>query len=137
MMTAQTSSQSSKSTLLRRTLQANGIFSGLSGIAFIADAGPLASFLGLTSALPLLVIGAVLLLHAAILLVKANQEPIDPRLAWYAIIGDVAWVIASVEILLTGWLPLTTAGWWAVAIVADIVAVFAIVQFYGLRRQQR
>jgi hypothetical protein len=121
--------------LLRRTLQANGIFSGLSGIRFIADAGPLASFLGL-SALPLVVIGAVLLLHAAILLVKANREPVDPRLAWYAIIGDVAWVIGSVEILVTGWLPLTPAGWWAVAIVADIVAVFAILQFYELRRQQ-
>jgi hypothetical protein len=122
--------------LLRRTLQANGFFSGLSGILLIADAGPLASFLGLASALPLVVIGAVLLLHAAILLVKANREPVDPRLAWYAIIGDVAWVIGSVEILVTGWLPLTPAGWWAVAIVADIVAVFAILQFYELRRQQ-
>ena len=40
----------------------------------------------------------------------------------------------SIDILVTDWVPLTTAGWWTVAIVADIVAVFAIVQFYALRR---
>jgi hypothetical protein len=47
---------------------------------------------------------------------------------------DALWVSGSVIILFTDLVPLTTVGYWAVAIVADIVAVLAILQYIGLRR---
>ena len=133
-MIAQTTTQSTKSNLLSRVLQANGIFSGLSGMALTFAAGPLASFLGLNSPMILVSIGIVLILYAPTLFYVAAQTPANRKLVMTAIILDVAWAIASIDILVTDWIPLTNAGWWAVAIVADIVAVFAIVQFYALRR---
>lgn len=47
---------------------------------------------------------------------------------------DVAWVMGSTIILFTNWASLTNAGWWAVTVVADIVTIFAVVQYVGLRR---
>jgi hypothetical protein len=124
----------SKSNLLSRTLQGNSIFSGLSGIVFIVAAGPLAAFLGLDAPLVLMIIGVSLLLYAVGLFQTATRKPISRSLALTAIILDVAWVAGSWLLLLTGWLPLTTEGKWAVAIVAEIVSVFAILQYIGLRR---
>ena len=50
---------------------------------------------------------------------------------------DVVWVVGSAVLLVTKALPFTPVGVWAVAIVADIVAIFAIVQYLGLRRMSR
>ena len=135
-MIAQTTTQSTKSNLLSRVLQANGIFSGLSGVALTFAAAPIAAFLGLNSPVLLVGIGIALILYAPTLFYIAAQTPVNRKLVMTAIILDVAWVIASIDILVTDFVPLTNAGWWAVAIVADIVAVFAIVQFYALRRKQ-
>lgn len=134
-MIAQTTTQRTKSNLLSRVLQANGLFSGLSGIMLTFAAGPIATFLGLNSPMILVGIGIALILYAPALFYVAAQTPINRKLVMTAIILDVAWVIGSIDLLVTDWVPLTTVGWWAVAIVADIVAVFAIVQYYALRRQ--
>ena len=133
-MIAQTTTQSTKSNLLSRVLQANGVFSGLSGATLTFAAGPLASFLGLNSPMILVGIGIALILYAPTLFYIAAQTPTNRKFVMTAIILDVAWVIASIDLLVTDFVLLTNAGWWAVAIVADIVAVFAIVQFYALRK---
>ncbi|MBZ0305814.1 MAG: hypothetical protein K8I82_07075 [Anaerolineae bacterium] len=131
---------------LRRTLFGNGIFSTLSGLLFILAANPVANFLGIqnTSILGLFngdglifLIGIDLLTFAAGLFFSATRPTLNRHHAILAIELDVAWVAASVIVLLTGALPLTTAGSWAVLIVADIVSVFAVLQFIGLRRLNR
>jgi hypothetical protein len=132
-MILQNASQNSTS-LLRRVLQANAIFSGISGLAFIAAFRPIALFLGLDAPFSLIVIGIGLLLYALVLWFNAGQQPLNHQFAWVAIIADTTWVVGSYLILLTDWLSLTSAGWWAVAIVADVVTIFAVVQFYGLRQ---
>jgi hypothetical protein len=53
---------------------------------------------------------------------------------WMVIGGDLLWVVASYAILLAGRPALTTAGSWSVGILAEIVALFAVIQFVGLRR---
>lgn len=133
-MTAQAVTQNTRANLLRRALQANGIFSGLSGVVFTLAPGPIAAFLGLNAPLILMGLGVMLILYAISLLWTASQEPINRRSAIIAIDLDVAWVVGSYIILFTNWAPLTNAGWWAVAVVADIVTIFAIVQYVGLRR---
>jgi hypothetical protein len=132
-MILQNASQNSTS-LLRRVLQANAIFSGISGLAFIAAFRPIALFLGLDAPFSLIVIGIGLLLYALVLWFNTGQQPLNHQFAWAAIIADTIWVVGSYLILLTDWLSLTSAGWWAVAIVADVVTIFAVVQFYGLRQ---
>ena len=133
MMTLQSTFQNPTS-LLRRTLRANALSSGISGLAFMVAAKPIALFLGLDAPFVLIAIGAGLLLYALALWFNAGRQLIDRQFVWVAIIGDTAWVVGSFIILLTDWLPLTPAGWWTVAIIADVVAIFAVVQFYGLRQ---
>ena len=128
--------QPNKASLLRRMLQANSIFCALSGVTFIAAAGPLAALVGLPAP-ALLITGVILLPYALFLWYGASKERIDHRLAWAAIILDALWVVDSAIILATGWLPLTNAGWWIVLGLAVIVALFAELQYIGLRRLQR
>jgi hypothetical protein len=123
-----------QSTFLRRALQLDGAFSGLSGIGLTVTAGPASSFLGLDRPWIVLVLGLILVLYGGTLLYAAAQDRLDRRFAAAVIALNIAWVVGSGLILFTPWLPLTVGGWWAVALVADAVAVFAALQYYGLRR---
>lgn len=133
-MATQTSTQRSNSFLLRRTLQANGIFSSLGGVILIAGAGPVTAFLGLQTPVILVVVGIVTLLYAVSLFLTAARPSIDRRTGMTYVLLDSAWVVVSIVILLTGWVSLTTEGKWAVGLVALIVAIFAELQFIGSRR---
>lgn len=73
-MTLQSAFQNPDS-LLRRTLQANSLFSGVSGLAFITASKPIALFLGLDAPLVLVVIGIGLLLYALALWFNAAVTP--------------------------------------------------------------
>ena len=133
-MVAKTTTQHSTSHLLRRTLQANGIFSSLSGVILIAGASPITAFLGLKMPIVLIVVGIVTLLYAVSLFLTAARPSIDHRSGMMYALLDSAWVIASLVILVTGWVPLTTEGKWAVGLVAVIVAIFAELEYLGSRR---
>ncbi len=124
-------------TLLRRSLQANALFSGLSGLLFLVAGGPIASFLGGAVPWVISLLGLGLILYAVWLLMIARRPIPDRREVWIAIGLDAAWVLASAGLLIADLTPLTLPGKWAVGIVADLVAVFAVLQYYGLTRQQR
>ncbi len=119
---------------LRRVLQANMIFSGLSGLLLAVGAGPLSRWLGIPAAWILVVIGVGLLGFAWQLFQTARQSPIDLRQANVILFMDIAWVIGSALLLFPGWVAFTAAGWWAVLLVADAVAAFAILEYVGIRR---
>lgn len=119
---------------LRRALRGNSAFSAASGLVLLVAARPLASFIGLDAPLALVVLGVILILYAGWLFWVASQESIDSRYGMTAVILDVAWVGGSALILLGGWPPLTVAGKWTVALLAEVVAVFAVWQAVGLRR---
>lgn len=120
--------------LLRRAMRGNGVFSAVSGITCLLAAQPIAQFMGLGMPLVLQELGAVLLIYAGILFWVTTQERFDSRFGITAVILDILWVIGSIAILLSGWPALTVAGKWTVALLAEVVAVFAIVQAYGLRK---
>lgn len=117
--------------LLRRTLQANGIFSGVSGFTFTIGVGPITTFLGVGSPIILLVIGLMLLLYAVLLFLTAARQPIDRQAGFLYATIDSIWVVGSIMLLLTNWVPLTAGGKWSVGLVAAVVALFAELQFYG------
>lgn len=135
-MTTRSAVQSSHSQLLRRTLQIDAAFEAILGAVLIVDATPIAAFLGLDVPGVLTLLGIILLVTAAALFWIAGQEPIDRRLAAAVAILNADWVIASAVVLFVGWLPLTNEGKWAIAILADIVAIFALLQFYALWRRR-
>ena len=122
------------SNLLKNALHGNALFSGTSGLVALLAAQSLAAFTGIESPSIFVVLGIVLILYAVDLWWVASRETINRHLAWAAILLDVLWVIGSVAILLFGWLPLTVAGSWTIALLAEVVAIFAVLQFIGLRR---
>ena len=120
---------------LRRALQANGMFSAVSGIVLIVAAEPISHLLGLTWPSILMGIGAALLIYAVGLFRNAFQQSISHVEVWVAVVLDGAWVVGSGLLILTGILSAT--GNWLVALVADMVLVFGVLQVYGLRRIKR
>ena len=126
-----------RSRLLRDALRGNAIFSAIGGVAFIVDAKLLAALFGLEQAGYLVAIGVGLLIFAGDLAYLSSRQPIKRSLA-YAVVGaDVLWVAGSVVLLVAHLLPFTAAGMWIVAALADIVAVFAVLQYIGLRRMAK
>lgn len=121
-----------ESILLRRVLQANAVFSTISGIALVAFAGPLAMFMGFGRSWILMVVGAVLLFFAVTLILNSRRGTINENEVVQAIVSDGVWVAASVVIAFMG--IVSTAGVWMIAFVACLVLSFAILQTAGLRR---
>lgn len=136
-MVATTVSQAkSRDRLIRRALAGNALFSALSGAVFIAGSGPISRFTGLEPAWVPAVIGVGVVGWAGLIFSLRRRDTLQPLWVKEIIAGDLAWVAASLGILLTGWLGLTTAGAWTVAILAEIVGLFAIAQYVGLRRMR-
>lgn len=129
--------------LIRWTLRGNVIFCvamcllvffGMDGIAaYIGfDDVMLFNFISGRAFLMFLVVGVGL--FAAFVAYTAYSQPFERTYAWAIFVLDIAWVVVSWLLLATQALPLTTQGSWAVLIVADIVLLFGIVEFVGLRR---
>ncbi|MBC8506843.1 MAG: hypothetical protein ISR58_00725 [Anaerolineales bacterium] len=125
---------SSESGLLRKALLGNSIFSTISGLLFVFAATPIAAFLGLSSPLVLRIVGAGLLFFAFVVYKTATFKPVNLQVAMGIVFGDLLWVIGSVVLIFTSLVAFTAAGKWAIAIVADIVLAFAIVQYLGIQK---
>jgi hypothetical protein len=121
-------------TFIRRILYGNAMFSGVSGLLFLFASTPIARFLGLDASLPILILGIVLLGYAALLYTNASRQGILASFVLFAVIGDSVWVLISLLLLLTNWLPFSVEGRWAVGIIAVIVDVFATFQFLEWRK---
>jgi hypothetical protein len=136
-MAAQTALRSTSAFLLRTVLRGNTIFSLVSGLVFVIDAGPLSQFTGIAPTIIFTVVGIGLILYAIFLWRVAAPEMPDRRLVWSVIAADALWVLGSIILLFADPLVLTVGGKWAVGIVADIVATFAVLQYVGLRRAEK
>lgn len=123
-----------KSYLLRRALQWNAAFSTLSGIIMLTAFGPLGQFMGVALPALYIIIGAMLIVFAASLFLNARRTDINLTEAKISTVMDVAWVVGSIIVLFWPGVGLTLEGKWAIAIVADIVGLFALLQWIGIRR---
>ncbi len=122
-------------TFLQKALLGNALFSATSGLLLVVFPTAVAAFIGDFQPIYITLIGIVLLLYAPILYWAATRDQINRLLAWVFIDLDILWVVGSIVLIFTDLLPLTTNGKWAIAIVADIVALFAIAQYIGLRKE--
>lgn len=119
---------------IRSILYGNAIFSGLSGLLFIFASSPIAQFIGIETPFIILGIGIGLVGYAALIYVNASRTEISRSFVLTAIIADSTWVLLSIVLLLTGWVPLSAEGKWAIGIVAALVDVFATLQFIEWRK---
>jgi hypothetical protein len=121
--------------LLRKALIGNALFSTVSGLTILFAQGWVLRILGLPSSVNLLVLGAGLIVFAVTLAINARKQQVKKSDAWIAVCMDVAWVIGSYVLIFI--LPFSTEGKWVVAVVAEAVLVFAVLQFVGIRRIQK
>ena len=124
-----------ESVLLRTALLANCVFSGLSGIILLFGSNRLSGLFGLHMPTILIGVGALLLVYAAALLLNARRVTVCQTEASLAVLLNIAWVVGSVGLLFVG--SLSTVGNWTVTIAANIVLLFAVLQFYAIRRLRR
>ncbi len=124
----------SPSYLLRNVLLANAAFSAISGLSFILFTEAFSNFLGWSNIWILPAIGIGLLGFAFIVYQNAMNTQVNSAKISSIITADIVWVILSVIILVTNVVSLTPEGKWAVGILADTVATFALLQYLGLRR---
>jgi hypothetical protein len=116
---------------LRHILHANAMFSATSGLFFVLAARPLAEFLGTTP--PVMYMLAVVLFgYAALIAFNTYRHEISRSFTMLTVVGDTAWVLASILLLL---LPtLTAEAKWAIGITAVCVDIFATIQFLEWRK---
>jgi len=120
---------------LRRALMGNALFSILSGLTILFAQAWVLRILGLSSKLSLSVLGVALILFAATLVINARKQQVKLSDAWIAVWMDVAWVIGSYVLIFI--VPFSTEGKWVVGVVAELVFLFAVLQFLGIRRIQK
>jgi len=117
---------------LRNSLIANAVFSTVTGLAFAFAATSVAAFIGLEQSLWVRAIGVGLLGFAGYVAFVATRAEIDLRAAAAIVLGDLSWVVCTVPIVM---LDLLSANGLVAAIaIADIVLLFAGLQYFGMRR---
>lgn len=118
--------------LLKKSLAGNAVFSLVSGVAILFANRWLVKFLGLPEDVSLAILGVGLIVYAAILWFNARRPRIKITDAWIAVIMDAVWVIGSYVLIFV--LPFSVGGKWVVALVAELVLAFGVVQWLGIRR---
>jgi hypothetical protein len=124
----------SKASFLTTVLRADGVFSLVSAAITILASRPVAEMIGLETPGALVVLGLVLLGYGAMLVFFADRSPANRRVAQIAVVLNMLWVIDSYAGLLVGFFPVNTAGKWAIALIAEAVFVFGVLQIVALRR---
>jgi hypothetical protein len=121
-----------RTSFLRRSLQLDGVASGLCGVLLLAAASPIAPVIGLADPQVARVVGALLVVYAAALLWNGARATVSRAEAVAAVVLNAGWVIGSALLVLAG--PLTLIGDLAVAAVAAAVLLFAVLEVVGLTR---
>jgi hypothetical protein len=121
-----------RTSFLRRSLQLDGIASGLCGVLLLAAASPISALMGLADPSIARLLGAFLMIYAAALLYNAARATVSRREAVAAMVLNAGWVLGSALVILAG--PLTPVGNLAVAAVAAAVVLFAVLEVVGLTR---
>ncbi|MCA6124124.1 hypothetical protein J6500_19825 [Bradyrhizobium sp. WSM 1704] len=123
------------SQLLRRAFIADAVFSGVSAVAMVLDAGALASWLNLPEAL-LRETGLFLIAYTALVGWLGTRTDVPRPLVMLVIVGNAAWTLASIALLFSGAVSPNLLG--AIVVVAQAIAtgVFAELQYVGMRRSE-
>lgn len=115
-------------TPLRRVLLLDAVASGALGLAAAAGASVLDDLLGLSAGL-LVGVGLFLVVYAAGLVALARRTTIPRGPTTVVVLGNAAWVLASVALVIGAWEHLTTVGAVVVLAQAGAVAMFAELQY--------
>ena len=118
---------------LHRVLEANAVFSATSGLFFLVASKPLGEFLG-ASPLVMNILAIVMFGYAALITFNTSRPVISRSFTLFTVIGDSAWVLGSILLLILPLFNFTADAKWAIGITAICVDVFATLQFLQWRK---
>ena len=121
------------SSFLSRALLADAVFSGVAALGFTFGAGAFASLFNLPQAL-LLETGLFLIAYAAFVGWLGARQTVMKALVWIVIVGNAAWTLGSIALLLSGSVSPNMLGTAMVVAQAIASGVFAELQYVGLRK---
>ena len=121
------------SLFLRRAIQADAIFSGVSAVLLTLGAADLAALLNLPEAL-LQETGLFLVAYAALVAWLGTRATMPRALVIIVIAGNSAWTVASIALLFIDAVMPNLLGQAAIAMQAIVVGALAELQYIGLRR---
>jgi hypothetical protein len=123
------------SAFLRLVLYADAATCLAAGLLMVLGAGALEQSLGLPAVLSRYA-GVSLFPFAAFLIYLSRRENLSPPAIWTVIVLNAIWTIGSFLLLLTGWIAPNDLGNAFIAVQALGVAVFACLEYVGLRKSQ-
>jgi hypothetical protein len=121
------------STFLRRALLADAVFSGVAAAGFTLGAGAFGTLFNLPEVL-LRETGLFLIAYTALVGWLAALTAVPRALVILVVIGNAAWTVGSIALLLTGAVSPNLAGELMIVAQAIATGVFAELQYVGLRR---
>lgn len=121
------------STFLRRALLADAIFSGVAALGFTFGASAFARLFNLPDML-LLEAGLFLIAYTGLVGWLASRASLARALVLLVVIGNAAWTVGSIALLLSGAVSPNLAGELMIVAQAIATGVFAELQYVGLRR---
>jgi hypothetical protein len=121
------------SSFLRRAIQADAVFSGISAVLLTFGAGELATLLSLPEAL-LRESGLFLIAYTALVGWLGTRQSMPKALVAIVIGGNAAWTLASIALLFSGAVTPNLLGEAAITMQAIVVGALAELQYIGLRR---
>ncbi len=119
---------------LRYALLGNAVFSAASGRLMIFATDSVANAVGAVPSIVFELVGWALVLFATDLLIMAVLKKERPLLVWGAVVGDWLWVIATPICWLLFASFFSATGILITAVIAMIVAGFAVAQTRGIQR---
>jgi hypothetical protein len=126
-------SQFHPSPFLRKALLLDAAASGATALLLIGGAGLLDGLLGLPVAL-MREAGLILLPFVAFVAWVGTREQAARGAVWAIVAANALWVVASVGLLVSGWVAPTALGYAFVIAQAAVVALFGELQYAGLKR---
>jgi hypothetical protein len=122
--------------VLRGALQLDAAASGVMGLLCLGGGSILQPLLGLPY--PLLSVAGIICVGWGIFLgVLGLRQKLGQLIIWGVIALNAVWVIASLGLLIPGWVEPTGLGYAFVIAQAVAVAIFTQLQFIGLKRAGR
>lgn len=121
------------SLFLRRALLADATFSGVAALGLSFGAGEFAALFSLPEAL-LHESGLFLIAYTALVAWLGSRTAAPRALVIVVVIGNAAWTIASIGLLLSGAVTPNLAGEAVVVAQAIATGMFAELQYVGLRK---
>ncbi|MGV0836099.1 hypothetical protein [Mycolicibacterium thermoresistibile] len=124
-----------KDSFLRLALRADGVLTGLAGLAMLPLAGWIAEISGTTTTIEYAV-GAFFVVYGLVVMALAARPSLrGPGLA--VIAANIAYTVAAVVVVLTDVWTMTTTGVLLVLATGVYTLVFAELQYIGWRRLTR